>query len=219
MPRVAAVLSAWGMLATDLRFEVARTHIGDAKSLDGAVVKRLFDDLAAEGLGRLRASFDGPARIARSADMRYGEQVFEIAVPLDDIDWTAADPLPEIARRFHAAHEALFTYSLPEEETVLVNARVAVTGILSALPDEPALPAAAPAAPRGMRPIRLDGEWVVVPVFDFDALAPRQAIAGPALVEGAMTTALLHRGDEAVATPLGWLDIAVPARLEDQPRQ
>jgi N-methylhydantoinase A len=211
VPRAAAVLSAWGMLATDLRFEVARTHIGDTKSLDGAAVKRLFDDLTAEGLGRLRASFNGPARTARSADMRYGEQVFEIAVPLDDVDWAAADPMPAIARRFHARHEALFTYSLPEEETVLVNARVAVTGILSALPDEPALPAAAPAAPRGSRPIRLDGGWVAAPLFDFEALAPRQAIAGPARVESAMTTVLLRAGDEAVATPLGWLDIAVGA--------
>jgi N-methylhydantoinase A len=132
----------------------------------------------------LRASFDGPTRIARSADMRYGEQVFEIPVALDDIDWTAADPLPEIARRFHATHEALFTYSLAEEDTVLVNARVAVTGILSTLPQEPALPASAPAAPRAMRPIRLDGDWTAAPVFDFDSLAPWQAISGPALIEG-----------------------------------
>src|SRR5262249_2254398 len=157
--------------------------IGDTKSLDGAAVKRLFDELAAEGLARLRAAFDGPARIARSADMRYGEQVFEIVVPLDDIDWKAAEPLPEIARGFHAAHEAPFTSALPGEETVLVNARVAVTGVLSALPDEPALPAGAAAAPRGMRPIRLGGEWVAAPVYEFDALAPHQAIAGPALVE------------------------------------
>ena len=33
VPRVAAVLSAWGMLTTDLRFEVARTHIGDMRAL------------------------------------------------------------------------------------------------------------------------------------------------------------------------------------------
>lgn len=43
VPRVAAVLSAWGMLTTDLRFGVVRTHIGDASVLDGAAVKRLFD--------------------------------------------------------------------------------------------------------------------------------------------------------------------------------
>jgi N-methylhydantoinase A len=38
VPRVAAVLSAWGMLATDLRFEASRSHIGDTAALDGAAV-------------------------------------------------------------------------------------------------------------------------------------------------------------------------------------
>ncbi len=50
VPRVAAVLSAWGMLTTDLRFEVARTHIGDTRALDGAAVNRLFGEMEAEGL-------------------------------------------------------------------------------------------------------------------------------------------------------------------------
>src|SRR4029078_7867889 len=56
VPRVAAVLSAWGMLATDLRFEVSRTHIGDAGALDGATVKPLFDDMEGGGEGRRRRS-------------------------------------------------------------------------------------------------------------------------------------------------------------------
>jgi N-methylhydantoinase A len=210
VPRVAAVLSAWGMLATDLRFEVVRTHIGDTRSLDGAAVKRLFDEIEAQATGRLRAAFDGPARTARSADMRYGEQVFEIAVPLDDVDWAVADPLPQIAARFHARHEALYTYCLPEEAAVLVNARVAVSGILSALPQEPELPAAAPAPPRTARPIWLGGGWMTAPVHDFEGLVPRQTIIGPALVEGTMTTVLLRPGDHAVANPHGWLDIALP---------
>jgi N-methylhydantoinase A len=212
VPRVASVLSAWGMLATDLRFEVARSHIGDTRRLDGAAVKRLFDEIEAEGLGRLRAAFDGPARTARSADMRYGEQVFEIGVPLDDIDWTAADPLPEIAMRFHARHEALYTYALREEEAVLVNARVAVSGILSAPPQEPELSATPPGPPRAARPIRLDGGWVEAPVHDFGALAPKQTIAGPALIESEMTTVLLRPGDLAGVTPLGWLEISIGRR-------
>jgi N-methylhydantoinase A len=187
VPRVAAVLSAWGMLATDLRFEVARSHVGDTRALDGGALKRLFDEMEAEGFARLRASFDGPARAMRSADMRYGEQVFEIAVPLDEVDWTKADPLPEIVERFHRRHEELYTYCLPDQETVLVNARVAVAGVLAALPQEPALPVAQPAPPRSERRIYLDA-WVSAPVYGFEALAPGQTINGPAIVEQAMTT-------------------------------
>jgi N-methylhydantoinase A len=206
VPRVAAVLSAWGMLATDLRFEAARTHIGDAARLDGAAVKALFAELEQEGLAHLRASFTGPARTARSADMRYGEQVFEIAVPLDDVDWDAPDPLPQIVARFHRRHEELYTYALDGQEVVLVNARAAVSGILSELPQEPHLPDAPPAAPGGRRRIWLDG-WVIAPVWDFEALAPGQRVAGPAIVESDMTTVLLRPGDDATLTSLGWLDI------------
>jgi N-methylhydantoinase A len=208
VPRVAAVLSAWGMLATDLRFEVARSHIGDTAALNGGALKRLFAEMEAEAMARLRASFDGPARIARSVDMRYGEQVFEITVGLDGVDWSGADPLPQIVERFHRRHEELYTYCLPDQETVLVNARVAVSGVLAELPQEPALPAASPATPRGERRIYLD-DRISAPVYDFDGLAPAQTIAGPAIVESAMTTVLLRPGDRATVTPLGWLDIGL----------
>ncbi len=213
VPRVASVLSAWGMLATDLRFELSRTHIGDAKVLDGAAVKHLFDEMEAEGLARLRASFAGPARAARSVDMRYGEQVFEITVPLDDVDWNAADPLPQIVERFHRRHEALYTYSMPDQEAVLVNARVAVSGILEELPQEPDLPAGPPTSPETERRIYLD-DWIAAPVYAFDRLAPSQVISGPAIVESATTTVLLRPGDRATITPQGWLDIAVGSAAE-----
>lgn len=211
VPRVAAVLSAWGMLTTDLRFEVARTHIGDMRVLDGGAVKKLFAEMEAEGLERLRASFDGPVRATRSVDMRYGEQVFEIAVLLDGVDWEAADPLPQIVERFHRRHEELYTYSLPDQETVLVNARVAIAGLLSALPQVPDLPEAPPAAPRSERQTYLD-DWVTSPVYEFDALAPKQTISGPAIIESPMTTVLLRPGEAATVTPLGWLDIILPPR-------
>ena len=213
VPRVASVLSAWGMLATDLRFELSRTHIGDAKVLDGAAVKHLFDEMEAEGLARLRASFAGPARAARSVDMRYGEQVFEITVPLDDVDWSATDPLPQIVERFHRRHEALYTYSMPDQEAVLVNARVAVSGILEELPQEPDLPAGPPTSPETERRIYLD-DWIAAPVYAFDRLAPSQVISGPAIVESATTTVLLRPGDRAAVTAQGWLDIAVGSAAE-----
>ncbi|MBV9377638.1 MAG: hydantoinase/oxoprolinase family protein, partial [Alphaproteobacteria bacterium] len=94
---------------------------------------------------------------------------------------------------------------------VLVNARVAVSGLLSALPQEPDLPQRPPTAPRAERRVYLD-DWVTVPVYDFDALAPQQRITGPAIVESSMTTVLLRPGEKATVTLLGWLDITLLRR-------
>ena len=53
------------------------------------------------------------------------------------------------------------------------------------------------------------GGWYDVPVFDLDALAPGQAVTGPALFEAATTTVLVGTDERALVTPLGWLDISV----------
>ena len=209
VPRLSAVLSAWGMLACDLRYELARTHIGDASRLDAAALRQAFREMEAEGRARLAsAKFDGPVRVHRSADMRYGEQIFEVGVPLDGIDLDAADLVARMAEAFHARHEDLYTYALRDQEAVLVNARVAVVGELPALPKEPDLPSRGPVASRASRRIHLGG-WREAPVFDLDALGAGQIITGPAIVESATTTVLLRHGDRATTTPFGWLDVAV----------
>ena len=64
-------------------------------------------------------------RIERSAEMRYGEQIFEIDVPLDAIDWTAPDLVARIHEEFHRGHEELYTYASRDQEVVFVNARAA----------------------------------------------------------------------------------------------
>jgi N-methylhydantoinase A len=208
VPRVAAVLSAWGMLATDLRYEVVRTHIGDARKVDADRLKAVFAEMEAEGRRRLAAVFDGPTAVHRSADMRYGEQIFEIGVPLDGVEWEGSDPMRQVVERFHRRHEELYTYSVPDQEVVLVNARVTVVGRLPALPQEPTLAARSPKGAARRRRIYL-GEWLEVPIYDLDALAPGQVIEGPAVVEAATTTVLLRAGERARVTPLGWLDIKV----------
>jgi len=208
VPRVAAVLSAWGMLATDLRFEIAKSHVGDAGRLDGDEIERMFAAMAADGTKRLRTSFEGTVRCDRSVDMRYGEQVFEINVPLHDVDWRE-EPLMQIVQRFHRRHEQLYTYSQRDQEAVLVNLRVAVVGVLPGLPQEPALTSLTPSPLAGERRIYLD-ELLIAPVYAFDRLVPGQPIDGPAIIESAMTTILLRPRERAITTPLGWLDIALP---------
>jgi N-methylhydantoinase A len=209
VPRLAAVLSAWGMLASDIRYEIARTHIGDASRLAAEALRGVWAEMEAEGRAKLAAAeFDGPVRTQRSADMRYGEQIFEVAVPLDGIDFGRPDLTSALAEAFHRRHEELYTYAMPDQEAVLVNARVAVVGGLPALPQEPDLPARGAAAPRATRRVHL-GAWQEVGVYDLEALAAGQVIEGPAVVESATTTVMLRDKDVATVTAFGWLDISV----------
>src|SRR5207244_2537563 len=80
VPSVAAVLSAWGMLATDLRYELVRSHVSDVRRLTATALRRLFASLEKEGRRRL-GGFGGAIDVRRALDMRYGEQIFEITVP------------------------------------------------------------------------------------------------------------------------------------------
>ncbi len=212
VPLFAAGLSAWGMLQSDLRYEVAQSAIGAGGMPADAEIAALFDALEAGGRARMAGWFTGEVAVLRSADMRYGEQVFEVAVPLDGgmVDWRGPDLGGQLRAAFHARHRALFTYSLPEDEVVLVNARVAVVGRLPPVAAAPR-PAAAPAARVGTRRLRLEeGVVEAAPVLRFEALAPGQGVAGPAIVESDTTTVLLRPGDSARMDARGWLDIAVP---------
>jgi N-methylhydantoinase A len=165
--------------------------------------------------------------VARSLDLRYGEQIFEIDVPLDGIPLEAPDLIDRIVQRFQARHEELYTYSAPDQEVVLVNARLAVVGRLASLPVEPVLqrrtahtqaaqaagsPEVGSAPPaRGARaPRRVYlNEWRDVPVHAWTEIPPDALIDGPAIVESEATTVLVRPGDQVRVTPQGWLDVKV----------
>ena len=207
VPSVAAVLSAWGMLATDLRYELVRSHVSEVSRMTPAALRRLFAELEEEGRRRLGA-FQGPVSVHRSLDMRYGEQIFEIQVPLDGVDLEAASLMDEVAARFHRRHEELYAYSAPGQEVVIVNARVAVVGALPVLPAEGQAAAGRAAAGPGRRRVWL-GDWVEVPVWKLDALAAGHEVKGPAIFESATTTVLAREGERVTVTRHGWLDIRI----------
>jgi len=205
VPRVAAVLSAWGMLTTDLRHELVRTHVGEAAKVGGARLRKLFGELEAEGRKRLGADVEGRVRVTYAVDMRYGEQTFEITVPLPGVDIEAPDLMEQVVERFHRRHEELYTYSAPGHDVVLVNARVAVIGELPALPAEQASGARGDVQPKSRR-VYL-GRWMEVPVYNFEAVRGGLEVKGPAIFESSTTTVVLREDERAVVTPLGWLDI------------
>jgi N-methylhydantoinase A len=207
VPDAAAVLSAWGMLATDLRYELIRSHVSEASRLKPPALRRLLAAMEADGRKRL-GEFGGPIRVGRSLDMRYGEQIFEIQVSLDGVDLEAPDLIDQIVERFHRRHEELYAYSAPGQEVVIVNARVAVLGELPELSAAGRVRARRGVVSPRWRRVYL-GDWVDVPVYKLDALPAGYETKGAALFESATTTVLLREGERLTVTPHGWLDIAL----------
>lgn len=209
VPTVASVLSAWGMLTSDLRYEVSRTHYGAGPRITAGEVRALFAELEQQAAGRLRSWFDGPIAIERSAEMRYGEQIFEIDVSLDGLDWNADNLVEEIEDRFHVKHEELYTYASRGQEVVFVNARVAAVGAVAQRgSDTRPASSSGTCVPRGRRQAFFGG-WRDVPVYALDDLKPGHTLAGPAIIEAETTTVLVDTGDRVTVNALGWLDITL----------
>src|SRR4051812_39302156 len=209
VPLAASVLSAWGMLTSDLRYEVSRTHYGAGLRISRTEVRSLFAQLEQQAAVRLGSWFAGPVTIERSAEMRYGEQIFEIDVALDGLDWDGAELVDQIEDRFHRRHEQLYTYASRDQEVVFVNARVAAIGQVASRTREATAPHRSLAsAPRTMRQAFF-GKWCDVPVYALECLVPGQKLDGPAIIEAETTTILVNAGDRARVSPLGWLEIDV----------
>jgi N-methylhydantoinase A len=211
VPTTASVLSAWGMLTSDLRYELSRTHFESGARTTADEVRAIFADLETRATQRLRGWFDGPVTVERSAEMRYGEQIFEIDVTLDGIDLDSPALIAEIEARFHRRHEELYTYASPEQEVVFVNARVAASGAVSVREQDASVAiSTVPSTPRGRRQAWF-GAWRKVDVYALDDLKPGQALEGPAIIEAETTTVVINDSDILSVNPLGWLDIRIAA--------
>lgn len=208
VPTAASVLSAWGMLTSDLRYEVSRTHFETGARTTASDIRSIFADLEEQASERLASWFDGPVTIERSAEMRYGEQVFEVDVPLSDVDFAVPSLVAEVEERFHRRHEELYTYASRDQEVVFVNARLAAVGAVPriARANRP-VPASDPIpSPAGKRQVFF-GAWREVPIYALEKLHCGHVLEGPAIIEAETTTIVINGGDRATVNPLGWVDI------------
>jgi N-methylhydantoinase A len=209
VPTTASVLSAWGMLTSDLRYEQSRTHFESGARTTAAEIREMFAELETRAAARLQNWFGGEIGIERSAEMRYGEQIFEIDVPLDGIDLNSPTLVADIEDRFHQRHEELYTYASRDQEVVFVNARVAAIGAVAVPePEVGAITAGALPEPQSRRNAYF-GAWREVDVFAFSDLKPGDELTGPAIIEAETTTVVIDEGDALSVNALGWLDISV----------
>ncbi|HET9420019.1 MAG TPA: hydantoinase/oxoprolinase family protein [Nocardioides sp.] len=197
-------VSAFGLLTVDVKNDYVQTHVALADALDPTSVAEILDALTTRAAGALaKEGFDAADhRYARTADLRYFGQAFEVRVPVPDGPIDAA-VLDEVARRFHAEHKGLYGYDFADDasqQVEWVNLRVSGIGPIQRPeirrhdPDPDAT-----VEERGRRQVCFDAAdgYVDTPVLWRPELPVGAAVEGPAIIEEFGSTVPLHPGFSA----------------------
>ena len=211
VPAAGPVLSAYGMLSTDLRYDSSRSYPASLDGMDLDAVRSILAELGDAGRQRLHAQGipDENIDAVMSAEMRYLDQVFEVNVPVPDLSQEDANVFEEWAANFHGRYEELYSYRQSNQEIRLVTLRVSVLGRLPriALP-ESAITGDIGTAQKGRRRVFV-GEWREVPVYSIDSLPRDAQIPGPAILESDFTTILVEPEDTATVDRYGGIVLSV----------
>ena len=215
IPKLPGTFSALGMLMAAWRQDFVRTLIGRLGLLDSGAVETVFAELAEAGkdqIARDRITADA-ARFEFYAHLRYVGQEHTIPIPVSGPHLLSGN-LDPLRRRFHAEHAKRYSQSAPDEGMEIVSVRLVVTAprqddLAERWLNEPH---------RAESPVE---ESVRDVVFD-DAERPLKtrilwrpslpagmSIEGPAVIEEANATTLIHPGDVARVTDAGHLVIAI----------
>ena len=210
IPASAPVLSAYGMLNTDIKYDFFRSYPVSLDRADLNELRSVLDELAGQGRDKLKDQ-GLPAEaveIQYSADMRYLDQIYEVTVPLPDPTLADSDFIARLTANFHSRYQELYSYNQQDQEVRLVTLRVAAIGKLPRIAQSDQRRDDSAAHPVGSRHIYL-GEWQDAPTYASDRLPAGAEIDGPAILESEFTTILVWPGDRAAVDAMGGVELRV----------
>ncbi len=198
LPAAAGVTAAIGLLAAEVRFDVARTYLRRLDAADPAWLTAMYEEMAAQALAVVRESaVAGDVALVRAVDARYVGQGYELTVPVPSGALDAA-ALARLRAAFDDVYAARYGYANPREPVEVV------TWKLSAVSGSPRVALAKAGARggearKGTRPAWFPetGGFTPTPVWDRYALAPGMRLEGPAIVEERESTSVLPPGTAA----------------------
>ncbi|HYH34817.1 MAG TPA: hydantoinase/oxoprolinase family protein [Nocardioides sp.] len=211
VPPDPGTVSAFGLLTVDVKNDYVQTHVVLAEKLDPVDVAAAYDGLTERARAALLAEgFPEEQHVfARTADLRYFGQAFEVRVPVPDGPFDGGTAAV-VAERFHAEHRALYGYDFatdPAQQVEWVNLRVSGIGPIK----RPEIRASAEAEDDGggtlaegaarptddvTRPVCFDADdgYVRTTVVQRPDLSPGAEVDGPAIIEEYGSTVPIHPG-------------------------
>lgn len=207
MPPAPGVLSALGLLVSNLKSEFARTALQRPPDYDLAVMAGVFADLDAQAQAWLAHEGVPPegCEVRWLASLRYVHQGFELTVPWAAKEVSAASVAATIAA-FHRLHERLYTFAQEDTPVEIVTLRASAVGRLPR-PQPSELPKGGSDA--DARIGRQDADFgagpQATPIYDRARLGAGAKLRGPAILTQLDTTTVLYPGQVAETDRYGCL--------------
>ena len=128
LPAAAGVTAAIGLLAAEVRFDVARTFVRRLDALDPAQLEAMYAEMTGQAVDVVRDSAGGGGvTIVRSVDARYVGQGYELTVPVPAGALDAA-ALARIRKAFDEIYAARYGYAQPNEPVEVVTWKLSAIG-------------------------------------------------------------------------------------------
>lgn len=132
IPPAGPVLSAFGMMASDLKHDLALSHPSSLSTVDLDDLRSAFATLTEDGKERIRdaGAADSDISVHLSADMRYLDQIYEVTVNVPDLNLSDDDLRARWAENMHERFEQLYAYRQQEQDIRIVTLRASAVGQL-----------------------------------------------------------------------------------------
>jgi N-methylhydantoinase A len=204
IPRVvfpvgAGVMSAFGLLASPLSFEIVKSDIVRVDKLDADIFAAQFDKLIDQTTIHLKQAGvkDAEIHVMHRLDVRYYGQGYELEVTLPDKN--PQDVFAALPKLFAEVYERVFGMSYLEQPLEIVNWKIEARGPIPHLRNYQHSNRRVGEAQslKGHRPAYFENfaDYQECPVYDRYALRPGDQIKGPAFIEENESTCVIGDGD------------------------
>ena len=197
-PPSPGVASAYGLLVADFKNDYARTTIQKPPNYDMTGMESVYRELEGEAVRWLDSEAVPPDRreLARSADLRYAHQGFEVTVEMAGTR-VGQDSMGAMIQSFHGEHHRLFGFSL-DQPVEVVTLRVTARGQMEAarISRISREPGTAAESLLGRRRAYFEDAagFVDCDIYNRASLSPGSTIAGPAILENIDSTVVIDPG-------------------------
>ena len=206
IPAAPAVFSAWGMLMSDLEYDLGQTVLTMLDHDALAHLETVFKQLESDADQVLAAQAVPPEnrRLIRRLDLRYNGQEHTLSIDLAD-----SDTPQTVSDRFHRKHKDRYGHRL-EEQVQILTARVRAVGrghkpSLTNLNQGRAGAAELLESRVGERDAFDFAERRMrrFPIHERARLLPETEVKGPAIIREPTCVTVIHGDQTAVPDPLG----------------